>query len=204
MVLTSTCNGFDGKIESTHRAALVLEEPKTQYGWARLGIESINLHKRGWRSPPLPVLLILSIPMAWAARCVLSNRVQKAHPPTIRRVIQILPLSNIYITTAVTDRNHTVCQGHSKKAIKQESVQAWWQVASRGHFPLLFVPPAHSNNCVCRASNTLPATCSLGSCRISLVLSRLLTFITRVMAASRCLPPASLAHTAPRLRRAIF
>ena len=139
MVLTSTCNGFDGKIESTHRAALVLEEPMTQYGWARLGIESINLHKRGWRSHPLPVLLILSIPMAWAARCVLSNRVQKAHPPTIGRVIQILPLSNIYITTAVTDRNHTVCQGHSKKAIKQESVQAWWQVASRGHFPLLFV-----------------------------------------------------------------
>ena len=115
--------------------------------------------------------------MAWAARCVLSNRVQKAHPPTIGRVIQILPLSNIYITTAVTDRNHTVCQGHSKKAIKQESVQAWWQVASRGHFPLLFVPPAHSDNCVCHASNALPATCSLGSCSISLVLSRRLTFI---------------------------
>ena len=82
MVLTSTRNGFDGKIESTHRAALVLEEPMTQYGWARLGIESINLHKRGWRSHPLPVLLILSIPMAWAARCVLSTRVQKAHTHT--------------------------------------------------------------------------------------------------------------------------
>ena len=40
------------------------------------------MHKRGWRSHPLPVLLILSIPMAWAARCVLSTRVQKAHTHT--------------------------------------------------------------------------------------------------------------------------
>ena len=87
----------------------------------------------------------------------------------------------------------------ARKRSNRESLQAWWQVASRGHFPLLFVPPAHSNNCVCRASNTLPATCSLGSCRISLVLSRLLTFIARVMAASRCLPPVCLSHAAPRM-----
>ena len=99
----------------------VCKEPTTQYGWVRLGMESINSHKSGWRSHTLTVLLILSIPMAWAARCVLSTCVQKAHTPTFGRAVQILSLSDIYI-----QRNYHCCyrsQSYGVSGTQQESDQ---------------------------------------------------------------------------------
>ena len=79
------------------------------------------MHKRGWRSHTLTVLLILSIPMAWAARCVLSTCVQKAHTPTFGRAVQILSLSDIYI-----QRNYHCCyrsQSYGVSGTQQESDQ---------------------------------------------------------------------------------
>ena len=118
MVLTSTCNGFDGKIESTHRAALVLEEPMTQYGWARLGIESINLHKRGWRSHPLPVNTLYTNGMGSEA-CPLYSCAEGTHTHTFGRVVQILLLSIIYIQRKLPLllQSATIrCDGHTQES----------------------------------------------------------------------------------------
>ena len=110
-----------GRLEAHTERQWFWKNLLSQYGWARLGIESINLHKRGWRSHTLTVLLILSIPMAWAARCVLSTCVQKAHTPTFGRAVQILSLSDIYI-----QRNYHCCyrsQSYGVSGTQQESDQ---------------------------------------------------------------------------------
>ena len=62
--------------------------------------------------------------------------------------------------------------------------------------------PSSDLHRVCHASHVLHAVCLfLCSRRIPLTLSHLRNLIAGVMAASRCLPPAPLARTAPRLRR---
>ena len=116
----------------------VCKEPTTQYGWVRLGMESINSHKSGWRSHTLTVLLILSIPMAWAARCALEC-VQKSTHTQLREESyaqyhshKYIVYINIYATTHINQDSVSDTQ-HRKRSTKNQARKR--NVALPSHSP---------------------------------------------------------------------
>ena len=116
----------------------VCKEPTTQYGWVRLGMESINSHKSGWRSHTLTVLLILSIPMAWAARCALVC-VQKSTHTQLREESyaqyhshKYIVYINIYATTYINQDSVSDTQ-QRKRSTKNQACKR--NVALPSHSP---------------------------------------------------------------------
>ena len=123
----------------------VCKEPTTQYGWVRLGMESINSHKSGWRSHTLTVLLILSIPMAWAARCALVC-VQKSTHTQLREESyaqyhshKYIVYINIYATTYINQDSVSDTQ-QRKRSTKNQACKR--NVALPSHSPQ-FNSPTH-------------------------------------------------------------
>ena len=124
----------------------VCKEPTTQYGWVRLGMESINSHKSGWRSHTLTVLLILSIPMAWAARCALVC-VQKSTHTQLREESyaqyhshKYIVYINIYATTHINQDSVSDTQPR-KRSTKNQHARGTWPCKATLHSS--FPPPTH-------------------------------------------------------------
>ena len=137
--------GLQLTMEAHTERRWVCKEPTTQYGWVRLGMESINSHKSGWRSHTLTVLLILSIPMAWAARCALEC-VQKSTHTQLREESyaqyhshKYIVYINIYATTHINQDSVSDTQ-QRKRSTKNQACKR--NVALPSHSPQ-FNSPTH-------------------------------------------------------------